>query len=76
MDYNEREKRAQKYVKVFLFTFAIPVFILGVYLMTPVATGHVIGDFDVGESSIIGIVLVVIAIFGFYFYSKLVSDYF
>jgi len=76
MDYNDRIKGAQKYTRIFLFSFSIPLFILGGYLITPVATGNAIGDFSSGESSLIGMILIVVAIFGFYFYSRLVSDYF
>ena len=45
-------------------------------MISPVMTGNVIGELGAGESSLIGIILIVVAILGFYFYSKIISDYF
>jgi len=51
------------------------LFLAGIYLLTPVMTGNIIGNLSLGFTNILGAVLIVLAIGGHYFLNKFLNSY-
>lgn len=64
----------RKGFKLFRYVFLLS-FISGLFFLSPNLTGNVIGEMDKLGSTLLGIVLIVIGILGYYFISKFASNY-